>query len=589
MASGTDQHLRLGPFALWRVALCGLFIALIIFWFSLGSESREITRIRFSDALVEEVIPKRRIELRGHIALQGFQVDSAPDESVEQEPGHITVFRHHCDAKCAALLAIPGVESVSIIADGERERAVTRFRLIDKSQCPRPSILPQNPDALRSEFGRVTETEQPMLDHEERSQAGIVARRNLENAWRIRLSAEQCIVADKQATKPDFIIKTHQDTGGYRNPEEWKWTYDQLPISDHQLEIRDSSGAIVMRRQFISVPILDRPIGPGFVASCGDLCGHVGWSRSKLANYEPDESIWQKDDELLLKHTNLGHGLKVSAVWKDVSRDAMAASLRAALDDAERPVNDPAFGLADSWMRSLNRASLTDADIALLIALIEDDRVTTFQGMWHASRVLGQRVAELEAPIKRRLARDFERPEVVTPLSAQLVTVTEQASPETLAEGPSEDDLAILNDPERRLHARGLIIRQSAYGRSSVALLLTIMREHVQRTARARAASPNAMVPAEIGPIDAAMVALCRLGPDGKSAVPEIIALQNSWLNRQFMNDREWQFTLARIGVPLTEIRKPQGLSGTQEEFEKNLRRRLAQFDMDRDCRGSWT
>lgn len=567
----------------------GLFIAVMIFWIFAGSESRQVTEDRFSAALVEQVFPEQQISMHGNIVLEGFRIDSTPDESVEQERGNIKVFRFECDAKCAALLALPEVESVTIVGSGPTPR-VTRFRLVDKAECSRPSIVPQDPDALRSLLPRRAEPDRPELDHQEKMQAGIVSARSIETSWRMRLSAGECILADQQIVEPDFTIETRTETqpDGYLDPEDWKWTFDQRPLTDHQFEIRDGRGAVILRRQFVTVPILARPIHPGFVAPCGDLCAYLGWARTKLANYEPDERDRQNDAALLLEHTNLARGIELSILAKESA--SIAASLRAALNDASRPADDPAFGLSDSWIRSLNQESLTEADVELLIDLIGDDRVTNFLGMWHASRVLGPRVTELENPIRQRITRDFERPEIVKPLAAQLLSVTDQASPEVLAQGPSEADLDILNDPEKRLNARGLIVRQSAYGARSVPILVRIMREHMERTRDLRAQSPGARIPAEISPIDAAMVALCRLGPEAESAVPEILALHNSWLNRHFTQDKQWQFSLARIGVPLARIVKPKGLTGmTQEEYEESLRRKLARFDVNRDCKGSWT
>lgn len=567
----------------------GLFIAIVIFWMLAGSESRQVTEDRFNAALVEQVTPGQQISLHGNIFLRGFRIDRTPDESVEQQPGNIRVYRFECDAKCAALLALPEVKSVTIVGPGPKPR-VTRFRIVDEDDCSRPSVVPKDPDALRSLLPRRAEPHHPELDHHERVQAGIVSARSIETSWRIRLSAGECIIADRQIAEPDFTIETRTKTSpeGYTAPEDWKWTFDQRPLTDHQLEIRDHENRIILRRQFVSVPILARPIHPYFVASCGDMCAYLGWARTKLENYEPGERDRQNDAALLFEYTNLARGIELSMLADE--SDSIAASLRGALDDPSRPDGDPAFGLADSWMRSLNQQSLTDADVELLIDLIKDKRVTEFRGMWHASEVLGSRVTELENPIRQRIARDFERPEVVKPLAAQLLRVTDQEPPDVLAKGPSEADLAILNDPEKRLYARGLIERQSAYGARSVPVLLKIMREHMERTRDARAQSSGARIPAEIGPIDAAMVALCRLGPEAKSAVPEILALHGSWLNRHFTQDQRWQFTLARIGVPLNRIVKPEGLTRmTQKEYEEGLRRKLERFDVNRDCRGSWT
>ena len=572
-----------------RGVAIGLFLAATISWLFAGTESRQATEDRFRAALVEQVFPKQQIQLHGNIVLKGFRIDGASVESFEQERGQIRQFRFVCDAVCAALLALPEVESVTIVGEGHKPR-VTRFRLVDSAECSRPSIIPKDPDALRSLLPRHVEHAGAKLNHREKMQAGIVSARKLDTLWRIRLSAGECIVADQQIAKPDFTIETRTETSpdGYLDPENWKWTFDQRPLTDHQLEIRNDVRSVILRRQFVAVPILARPIHPGFVASCGVLCGHLGWVRTTLANYEPDEWDWQKDNVLLLNHTNLARGMELSMLA--VEAGSIAASLRAALDDPSRPVADPAFGLADSWMRSLNQASVTDADVELLIDLIEDGRVTAFQGMWHASEVLGSRVTELENPIRQRIARDSKRPEVVKPLAAQLHRVTDQASPDVLANGPSEADLTILKDPNKRMYARGLIERQAAFGARSVPILVKIMREHMERTRDARRDAPGVSIPAEIGPIDAAMVALCRLGPEANTAVPYVLALRGSWLNQHFTQDRQWQFTLARIGVPLDRIIKPEGLTRmTQKDYEASMRRKLARFDVDRDCRGSWT
>jgi hypothetical protein len=83
---------------------------------------------------------------------------------------------------------------------------------------------------------------------------------------------------------------------------------------------------------------------------------------------------------------------------------------------------------------------------------------------------------------------------------------------------------------------------------------------------------------------------LCRLGPEAEAAVPDILALHDSWLNRYFTRDSQWQFTLARIGVPLNKIPKPKSLvHDTQDDFEARLRRKLGKFNVSRDCRGSWS
>ncbi|MEL7190588.1 MAG: hypothetical protein AAGK17_13625 [Pseudomonadota bacterium] len=567
------------------IALIGL---MVLFWTTAGSQSRAVTRERFEAALVDEVIPAQTIALRGHIALKGFRIDHTRDESVEQEQGNTRIYRAECEAMCAALLAMPEVESVTTILSTQGRSTATRFQLVSQSECPRPSVLPDNPDALRSHLRLAEGRKEPQLTHRERMQAGIVAARSLMDAWRVRLSNKECIIAERvtaanAALPADFTIETVTAASSrrYIDPEKWKWTFDQRPLSDWRLVIRDANGDLLLRRQFVSVPILTKPVRPGFVASCGKLCMYVGWARTPLANFDLDDE--KNTRALILAYTDIARGLDLAAFPENSQGDTVEDALRAALNDPVRPASDPVFALADSWMRSLTSADLGDDDVTLLIQMIQDTRVVRFQGVYHATDALAGRIGELREPIRQRIARDPERESVVKPLAAQIAKITISESPQTLAKGVDEADLAILQDPEKRLYARGMIVAQAAYGARSLPLLMDIMRHHA-----AANEAPGAKGGGHIGVMDSTMVALCRMGLEAKPALPELFSMPSTWLQEELAADSNYHFMLARMGQPLNTLRKPEGYTRlSQADYEGLLRTKMKRGGAER-CRGNW-
>lgn len=447
------------------------------------------------------------------------------------------------------------------IAKEKPNRPVTRFRLVSKRECSQPSVVPRYPgDLIRTQRER---TGVSGNTHGEQM-GGPATAASLDAAWRVRLSRRDCIQADRVSSEPTLVIRDsfveypREQNWGF----DWAWTFAPRPVTTRRLDILDSTGRVRFRRSFTSTKILGWPLRPGIVGSKGPVIPFpvFGWWRDTLRSFAADDEY--RVNRFLLDHTNLTHGLAVP-----VGQDT-AAELRRVLDDPSAPASDPVFSLADDWMRALRLGKVTDAEKALLVDLVGDGRVTAFQGIWRAVRALGPDATILADPIRSRIAWDYDRRSVVRPLSAQLSAVSAPAL------GPSSEELAILSDPEKRLDADGVIIRQADYGAKSVPLLMRIMREHVARR--------------ELNPVDAVMVALCRIGPEAKAAVPELRALRSSWLSRHLSEDRYWQFTLARIGTPLNEVTPPEGLNMDSQRYADHLRYRLNDFNAQRDCKESW-
>lgn len=587
-----------------RKSGCRIFLVIFLcvflaIWLKAGRASSEETKDRFQSELIDDVILKRPLDLRGNVHLVGFKMDYEFDASLPPKDDGNPAIRKVCDAVCAALLALPEIDSVTIINSVSRLDS-TRFRLVDKSDCIFESVIPQQPDSLRpNDYMSFEELD---LTHKEEMQAGIVASQSLETAWRIRLSNTDCIIADRATTDPDFVIETSREEKGGVDlyPATWTWTYNQLPLVVERFEIRDASGTALIRRLFVQVRKIVYPIYPSVAASCGKLCFKFGWARETLRNTDIKEEFHPRT--FLLNYTNIRRGVETVEVDQTISE-----ALRRVLDDPDLSADDPVFKLTDTWMRSLTRASLTDTDKELLVDLIKDRRVTDFLGIWHAVSVLGADAQILADPIRDRIDLDYDKKEVVSPLSKQLPKIAalgnekpdgssrdaKNPSKNTSREhdipsGPTESELAILQDPVKRMNADGLIIQQSDYGAAAVPLLVQIMREHMERTRDLRAANPQSRIPSEINPIDAAMVALCKIGPEAKSAVPELRRLRASWLGDSFRNDSQWHFTLARIGTPLDEIQPGIGSSMTPERYAKRLKYKLDNYIEQRDCKEMW-
>lgn len=81
-----------------------------------GFALRRSDEARYRATVLADVQPARRLSLRGHVVLERAREVAAPRERDGRT----------CDAVCAAVLATPGVESVTLI-DGTHAPATVRF------------------------------------------------------------------------------------------------------------------------------------------------------------------------------------------------------------------------------------------------------------------------------------------------------------------------------------------------------------------------------------------------------------------------------------------------------------------------------
>lgn len=398
----------------------------------------------------------------------------------------------------------------------------------------------------------------------------------LQAEWDLRLSTTDCIVAEAPRTDYDFIIRKHSYRAFAADPpRRTGWSLGPLSVSVERLDVSDGSGKPLLSKTEASTQALLRPL---HIAAAGGLDNfRFEWGRKRIAH---GAGYQLAANQLLADHTNLRTEVDRGAIVR-ASRDR----LEQALDDATLPASDPAFKLAEPWLRSLETRTTTGEDARLVARAIRDPRVTDFDGIWNAIQALGDRAADLRPPMIDRIASsDPSAGEPPKPLGRALHSLP----PGTFA-GLTETERAILDDPAQRVLAPGLISRQSDRGAAAVPVLIEMLGYHLRKIAENRTIR-GASSDRDLVVVDRVRMALCQLGRDGSAALPAIDALASQGLvDRRFADGREWHLMLARIGKPVSDIPKPAQLSGSDVQFHRNLQQRLDRFNPAQDCRGQWS
>lgn len=471
-----------------------------------------------------------------------------------------------CDALCAALLATPGVRSVTIDthADARKGAPLTEkartFRLLPKAQCPNDTVKLENPGSLNVQRPK------------EKVGTGLYQGMSLEAEWNLRLSSTHCVASYPPLTVYDYVIENfeHRQT---------KFSGDG-PYSPaahiSKLLLSDGRGRIILRKNLVHMNI---PVAPLLLDTFEDVSEE---SRIQLATRVRSSGSRHEElnsADLLAKHSNLYVGGVDPAL-----RTSLREQIVKLQADKSIPETDPGFRLLEPWFTSFEaeQAAVSKADIGLIISLIEDRRITEYRGLHWAVKKMGADAVLLRDPIGRRLVGAPPRSKWTKYLSANYTHMLPAEMITTTA-----DEQKILHDQERRLYAGGLILRQADKGADAVPLLLEIMRSHASRLNAGN--RKRYLDDDHILPIDAARMAFCQLGGQASSALPEIRRLMaRGAISAEKMGDQDWNFMLARIGMPISEIRKPESLSGTEVQYRARIAANLKNFKPERDCQAYW-
>jgi len=480
---------------------------------------------------------------------------------------------YSCDNRCLALLFEPGVRSVTMtstvtptfedIRDGDNrlgDKART-YRLLPKTQCGDHALEPDIA-GLIGQFGR-------SLDDN----------RAIAAEWGLKLTTDVCLVGEAPIGHYDMLIRT----GAWRSdkqdaPARSSWGWPTGDASANFGEIRGNRGKVLFRRFNLAVRALSVPL---FIDAQGGIENfRFGWGTRNLpprisTNWE--DPIKDVDAALSVQRTlDPATGL-ISA------RKAVRAAL-----DAPSGTDAVISPFVGNYMDLLAKADPTPEDMALIVDLLQDTRLTDFRGVWVLPKKLTD--TQLKGLLPLIIHKLSILPDTVRFDSSALGSALEKW-PQGSFSDPDHDTLGLLADPMRRRRATGLIARLSDMGARGAPMIADIVAWHAHAAqnfnSRDPALSPTEEYggfPAHQSTVSAGVTAMCRLGPLAGGQLPKMIEIEQRF-GRGGFERRDWDRMILRIGKPLAQIRKPSDLSGSEENYRHNLTQWLARFDPERSCK----
>ena len=538
---------------------------------AIPAPSRQAGQTIFQASLLPEVTPEAPLTPAGDIRLD--LITPKWDKSSRDDRGRVDAIG--CDNLCLALLFTPGVTSVTVnrtrdySAEEHRDgggaliEGARTFRLRPSGECGERA-LPFEPDDVMDPFSRTLEE-----------------KRRVASEWNLRLATDLCIVADPPLTRFDMRIREGRyvlPEGAERLPSNWSLAHGPAQVS--YTEVTDGDGAVLLRRLISKVAVPARVL---HIAPSGGIENfRFHWGRETLSNaarYAEFSLV-----EMLAEQTVLGAG---TASQDLVPR--IRAQLKEALANPARPAEDPVFATLETYFDGIKDEPLGEEDLALVTALVLDDRLIRYRGFWLLEKLPADQHRQIGAAIVlRMLATKDARALRRTPFSQFLAS-----SPQGAFASLSEDEQVLLGAPDRRIAAKGLVARLSDRGGAAVPMLLDILRHHAAGWKQAREngrTSPerSSIVEGHSDMVSGARIALCRLGPEAAGALAPVEAMIADGTIPPFLLEghggTDWNLTLLRLGKPMDEIRKPDRLSGSEENYRRNMQDRLRRFDSERSC-----
>lgn len=522
-------------------------------------------------ALRPDVTPPQRIAMKGDIRIDRLR----PRWDNINSRGRTGLRGFSCDNLCVALLFTPGVTSVTINnsaklsaseqhdGTGGFDAEARTYRLVPKSECQGPGLLPD----LVGANGLFKDT--------------IERGRALNAQWNLRLATDVCLVGSGPIPHHDLLVR--EGSIGHLRPPRSDWNLGFTgPASDY-VEIRDSAGKVLLRRWKTSVSVLSRILLVGMHGGIENF--RFGWDRTMITNKKAWNAIGLLGE--LETHTNTVGKIQNADLLPELRRE-----LSKALEDPNLTTESPAFQLLPAYFDALANP-LPPEDLALVTRLASDQRIGSYSGIYK----LGKLPAAQQAPIRDAFVqRALTTADPVRLARSGANVFVEKMAPGTFAT-LTPDEQRLLADPTKLWTLHALAGRLDEGGAANVPLLLTLIRDHSRarnaniegvRTRRLKAYDSHFETEAHGNVIRGARAALCRLGPAAASALAPLQAMIADGAidanSRSGFQGSDWNLTLARLGKPIEELKRPDSLSGTDESHRERIRSKLARFNPERDC-----
>ena len=522
-------------------------------------------------SLLPDITPSQRIAMKGDIRLDlpRPRWDNINSKGKSGQRGF------SCDNLCLALLFTPDVTSVTInnsnrlsaqdhrTGTGGFDPEARTYRLVPKSQCPDGGLLPDLTGATGLFGGKLEEG------------------KALNAEWSLKLANEVCLTRSAPIDRHDLLVRR----GSYGGPiyRATPWSLAPREPSIEYVEIRDAEGSVRLLRFKSSVPVLSRLLH--IVGAGGVENFRFGWGTTRISN-KPEYGEIGLLRELEAHTTTVG---KVSG--KDLL-PAMRQQLRTALADRTITGDAPAFQVIPAYFDALPNPPSPE-DLAIVSGLARDDRISRYDGIWKLGALpIEQQQAIRGALVERALATDT--PAKLLKSAANLFL---DKMPKGSFSALTADEEQLLVRPHQRWAMPSLVARLNEGGPERVPLLLSIIREHSlalrknQEDARARRIGSYEKSQENDGHrsmMQASRTALCRLGPSAAAALEPLEDMLTSGIIGENESSGHsgvsWDVTLARLGKPIDQLKKPARLSGTDDAHQQRVRKKLERLDPNRDC-----
>lgn len=380
-----------------------------------------------------------------------------------------------------------------------------------------------------------------------------------------RVAGGDCLVSFNGPIRPDWTIErvalSRDRFIGPWSLAPGKAEGERITVYHHRRgEMRPTGRFTNTHAQLLSIPL-----APEFTGGFENM--HWRWDRKTVGEGRWTWSSVAALRSLVAFNAELPEG---------TSPLRMRELLAAALADPRRERDDAGLLLANSVMVDIARNGARPGDAALLARAIGDDRFTKIEPRYEIAKMLGADYAVIGDSAVARLARLPSSDSGSFPHHALNSIIANM--PETWFVSPPSSLTDILRDPVIAARADRIIGKLDAGGAAAVPLLTDIVTLGAERVAGIEDDS-YARSNASEG-INAAVAALCRIGPPGRRALAPIIAAKQ----RLTATSRRWRdpnpgkysalwrgqkvntgfvVTLVSMGVPISEFRAPDQPSST--------------------------
>ncbi len=279
----------------WVASVIALLLVAVTFWFlpqhAIRANERAFDRILHQ----KDILPTEQVILAGNVK---FSVDNLPERDFDktlarrddqisrsaglvQKPRDRSGNRHEndwlawkCDELCLALLATPGVKSVTLDAHGDSDSIgrltpyARTFRMLPEAECLADTDISNPSESLNVDRPHCIVAGLPLQLH------------------------------DMTIVRFDYEDGDKQQRSRKQGPLEW----GPYPIYVNRLAITDGQGHVRLRKTFAAGQIMLAPLlllPSGFAP--GDYA--IEWGRTWKRNHREHESL--NDKKLLKKYTNL--------------------------------------------------------------------------------------------------------------------------------------------------------------------------------------------------------------------------------------------------------------------------------------------